>query len=92
MYDYDCHIQLLSGGLQDFDVDDLRNNTKYTGGYTESSRSVKLFWEVYIHLNSFFFLLMLSETSSAKLCIGRTYKLICGYQLDFRLCWSLKIT
>jgi hypothetical protein len=55
MYDYDCHIQLLSGGLQDFDVDDLRNNTKYTGGYTESSRSVKLFWEVYIHLNSFFF-------------------------------------
>ncbi|AQK63815.1 E3 ubiquitin-protein ligase UPL7 [Zea mays] len=40
--------QLLSGGLQDFDVDDLRNNTKYTGGYTESSRTVKLFWEVYV--------------------------------------------
>nr|TKV92026.1 hypothetical protein SEVIR_9G136900v2 [Setaria viridis] len=38
--------QLLSGGLQDFDVDDLRNNTKYTGGYTVSSRTVKLFWEV----------------------------------------------
>ncbi|CAM0875437.1 unnamed protein product [Alopecurus aequalis] len=38
--------QLLSGGSQDFDVDDLRNHTKYTGGYTESSRSVKLFWEV----------------------------------------------
>ncbi|KAJ1294033.1 hypothetical protein BS78_01G115200 [Paspalum vaginatum] len=38
--------QLLSGGLQDFDVDDLRNNTKYTGGYSESSRTVKLFWEV----------------------------------------------
>nr|CAB3498895.1 unnamed protein product [Digitaria exilis] len=38
--------QLLSGGLQDFDVDDLRNNTKYTGGYTESSRTVKLFWEL----------------------------------------------
>jgi len=38
--------QLLSGGLQDFDVDDLRKNTKYTGGYTESSRTVKLFWEV----------------------------------------------
>jgi hypothetical protein len=41
-------MQLLSGGLQDFDVDDLRNNTKYTGGYTESSRTVKLFWEVYV--------------------------------------------
>jgi len=39
-------MQLLSGGLQDFDVDDLRKNTKYTGGYTESSRTVKLFWEV----------------------------------------------
>lgn len=38
--------QLLSGGSQDFDVDDLRNHTKYTGGYTESSRTVKLFWEV----------------------------------------------
>jgi hypothetical protein len=41
-------MQLLSGGLQDFDADDLRNNTKYTGGYTESSRTVKLFWEVYV--------------------------------------------
>ena len=39
-------MQFLSGGLQDFDVDDLRKNTKYTGGYTESSRTVKLFWEV----------------------------------------------
>lgn len=38
--------QLLSGGSQDFDVDDLRSHTKYTGGYTESSRTVKLFWEV----------------------------------------------
>ncbi|XP_020091856.1 E3 ubiquitin-protein ligase UPL7 isoform X2 [Ananas comosus] len=38
--------QLLSGGRQDIDVDDLRNNTKYTGGYSNSSRTVKLFWEV----------------------------------------------
>eukprot|EP01018_Ginkgo_biloba_P039591 Gb_22218 [translate_table: standard] len=38
--------QLLSGGEHDFDVDDLRNNTRYTGGYSESSRTVKLFWEV----------------------------------------------
>ncbi|KAL7590095.1 hypothetical protein Lser_V15G40822 [Lactuca serriola] len=28
-----------------FDVDDLRNNTRYTGGYTEGSWTVKLFWE-----------------------------------------------
>ncbi|KAF8681820.1 hypothetical protein HU200_045261 [Digitaria exilis] len=46
MADFKLNRQLLSGGLQDFDVDDLRNNTKYTGGYTESSRTVKLFWEV----------------------------------------------
>ncbi|WVZ60129.1 hypothetical protein U9M48_010188 [Paspalum notatum var. saurae] len=45
--------QLLSGGLQDFDVDDLRNNTKYTGGYSESSRTVKLFWEVYQVIKGF---------------------------------------
>ncbi|KAL8168192.1 hypothetical protein V2J09_009691 [Rumex salicifolius] len=38
--------QLLSGGMHDIDVDDLRNNTRYTGGYTEGSRAVKLFWEV----------------------------------------------
>ncbi|KAK9079365.1 hypothetical protein SSX86_001036 [Deinandra increscens subsp. villosa] len=37
--------QLLSGGNHDIDVDDLRNNTRYTGGYTEGSRAVKLFWE-----------------------------------------------
>ncbi|KAJ9555073.1 hypothetical protein OSB04_009687 [Centaurea solstitialis] len=38
--------QLLSGGNHDIDVDDLRSNTRYTGGYTEGSRTVKLFWEV----------------------------------------------
>ncbi|KAL3532022.1 hypothetical protein ACH5RR_005543 [Cinchona calisaya] len=38
--------QLLSGGNHDVDIDDLRKNTKYTGGYTEGSKTVKLFWEV----------------------------------------------
>ncbi|XP_021737799.1 E3 ubiquitin-protein ligase UPL7-like isoform X1 [Chenopodium quinoa] len=38
--------QLLSGGNHDIDVDDLRKNTRYTGGYSEGSRTVKLFWEV----------------------------------------------
>ncbi|OVA19458.1 HECT [Macleaya cordata] len=38
--------QLLSGGSHDIDVDDLRDNTRYTGGYSEGSRTVKLFWEV----------------------------------------------
>ncbi|KAK1429424.1 hypothetical protein QVD17_11633 [Tagetes erecta] len=38
--------QLLSGGNHDIDVDDLRVNTRYTGGYSEGSRTVKLFWEV----------------------------------------------
>lgn len=38
--------QLLSGGKHDIDVDDLRNNTRYTGGYSEGSRTVRLFWEV----------------------------------------------
>ncbi|KAL3825824.1 hypothetical protein ACJIZ3_021853 [Penstemon smallii] len=39
--------QLLSGGDHDIDVDDLRKNTQYTGGYSEGSRTVKLFWEVF---------------------------------------------
>ncbi|XP_077245758.1 ubiquitin-protein ligase 7 [Tasmannia lanceolata] len=38
--------QLLSGGKHDIDVDDLRSNTRYTGGYSEGSRTIKLFWEV----------------------------------------------
>lgn len=38
--------QLLSGGNHDIEVDDLRKNTRYTGGYSEGSRTVKLFWEV----------------------------------------------
>ncbi|XP_020098370.1 uncharacterized protein LOC109717106 [Ananas comosus] len=43
-----CKKKLLSGGRHDIDVDDLRINTKYTGGYSYSSRTVKLFWEVTI--------------------------------------------
>ncbi|XP_028777115.1 E3 ubiquitin-protein ligase UPL7 [Neltuma alba] len=38
--------QLLSGGKYDIDIDDLKNNTRYTGGYNEGSRTVKIFWEV----------------------------------------------
>ncbi|KAE9621789.1 putative aminoacyltransferase, E1 ubiquitin-activating enzyme [Lupinus albus] len=38
--------QLLSGGNYDIDIDDLKNNTRYTGGYNEGSRTVKIFWEV----------------------------------------------
>lgn len=47
--DAQCNFQLLSGGNHDIDIDDLRNNTKYTGGYSEGSRTIKLFWEV-LHL------------------------------------------
>ncbi|XP_011101469.1 E3 ubiquitin-protein ligase UPL7 [Sesamum indicum] len=39
--------QLLSGGDHDIDVEDLRKNTQYTGGYSEGSRTIKLFWEVF---------------------------------------------
>lgn len=38
--------QLLAGGEHDFDIDDLRIHTNYTGGFTENSRTVKQFWEV----------------------------------------------
>ncbi|XP_038904863.1 E3 ubiquitin-protein ligase UPL7 isoform X1 [Benincasa hispida] len=38
--------QLLSGGNHDIDVNDLRKNTRYTGGYTEGSRTISIFWEV----------------------------------------------
>ncbi|EPS71373.1 ubiquitin-protein ligase 7, partial [Genlisea aurea] len=40
--------QLLSGGDHDIDSDDLKRNTQYTGGYSEGSRTIKLFWEVMV--------------------------------------------
>lgn len=39
-------MQLLSGGNHDIDVDDLKINTRYTGGFSEGSRTIKIFWEV----------------------------------------------
>ncbi|XP_042041687.1 E3 ubiquitin-protein ligase UPL7-like isoform X2 [Salvia splendens] len=42
--------QLLSGGNHDIDVDDLKKHTQYTGGYSEGSRTIKLFWEVFAGL------------------------------------------
>ncbi|CAK9258356.1 unnamed protein product [Sphagnum jensenii] len=44
--------QLLSGGDHDFDVADLRRHTRYTGGYTDASRTVRLFWEVVARLEA----------------------------------------
>lgn len=38
--------QLLSGGNYDIDIDDFKSNTRYTGGYNEGSRTIKIFWEV----------------------------------------------
>ncbi|CAI5968216.1 unnamed protein product, partial [Closterium sp. NIES-65] len=38
--------QLLSGGEQDVDVEDLKAHTRYSGGYTESDRTIRMFWEV----------------------------------------------
>nr|GEW65406.1 E3 ubiquitin-protein ligase UPL7 [Tanacetum cinerariifolium] len=40
------YLKHLYGGNHDIDVDDLRSNTKYSGGYIKGSRTVKLFWEV----------------------------------------------
>lgn len=39
-------VQLLSGGNHDIDIDDLKKNTRYTGGFSEGSRAIKIFWEV----------------------------------------------
>eukprot|EP01125_Pyxidicula_operculata_P002324 TRINITY_DN12211_c0_g1_i1.p1 TRINITY_DN12211_c0_g1~~TRINITY_DN12211_c0_g1_i1.p1 ORF type:complete len:473 (+),score=88.07 TRINITY_DN12211_c0_g1_i1:162-1580(+) len=39
-------IEMILGGLSEFDIEDLRSNTVYSDGFTESTNSVKLFWEV----------------------------------------------
>nr|XP_024374884.1 E3 ubiquitin-protein ligase UPL7-like isoform X3 [Physcomitrium patens]XP_024374886.1 E3 ubiquitin-protein ligase UPL7-like isoform X3 [Physcomitrium patens] len=38
--------RLVSGGDHDFDVDDLRIHTCYANGYSKSSLTIKIFWEV----------------------------------------------
>ncbi|GJP39043.1 hypothetical protein CLOM_g23436 [Closterium sp. NIES-68] len=38
--------QLLSGGEQDVDVEDLRAHTQYSGGYSDSDRTIQMFWQV----------------------------------------------
>ncbi|GBG61834.1 hypothetical protein CBR_g23790 [Chara braunii] len=38
--------QLLSGGTQDIDIEDLKENTRYTGGYSSTSRTIQYFWDV----------------------------------------------
>lgn len=54
-------MQLLSGGNYDIDVDDLKNNTRYTGGYNEGSRTIKIFWEVLWLDKIFFFIDVIIE-------------------------------
>lgn len=38
--------QLLSGGQFEVDLDDLRAHTKYSGGYQDGSRAIRMFWKV----------------------------------------------
>jgi len=39
--------EVVGGGTAgDLDVEDMRSHTKYSGGYSESSSTVKLFWKV----------------------------------------------
>lgn len=38
--------QLLSGGQFEVDLDDLRAHTKYSGGYEDGSRTIRMFWKV----------------------------------------------
>nr|CAD1829721.1 unnamed protein product [Ananas comosus var. bracteatus] len=37
---------LISGSLESMDVDDLRSNTKYAGGYHPDHHVIEMFWEV----------------------------------------------
>jgi len=43
--------QLLGGEFADIDIKDMMKYTKYSGGYGEGSRTVKLFWQVVSTLN-----------------------------------------
>ncbi|GJR59570.1 E3 ubiquitin protein ligase UPL7 isoform X1 [Tanacetum coccineum] len=70
--------QLLSGGNHDIDVDDLRSNTKYTGGYTEGSRTVKLFWELLNSAAAVLFLTVLKEFEPKERCLLMKFVTSCS--------------
>lgn len=65
-------MQLLSGGNHDIDVDDLRNNTRYTGGFSEGSRTIKIFWEVLIWMEFEHIFLYLDFLVVTFLCFPAT--------------------
>ncbi|RRT81365.1 hypothetical protein B296_00005204, partial [Ensete ventricosum] len=37
---------LISGSLESMNVDDLRSNARYTGGYHDEHQVIEMFWEV----------------------------------------------
>ncbi len=47
-------LQVLISGASDgkIDVDDMRTNTHYAGGFTGFDRTVRLFWNVFASMNS----------------------------------------
>ena len=40
----ESELELLMSGLPEIDIDDLRNNTEYHGGYTAASPQIQWFW------------------------------------------------
>lgn len=44
--------QLLSGGQFEVDLEDLRRHTRYSGGYEDGSRTIRMFWKVISTLSS----------------------------------------
>lgn len=39
-------LELLLSGLPDFNLNDLRRNTDYSGGYNEDSEQVRWLWQI----------------------------------------------
>lgn len=42
---------LISGTVDGFDIDDLRSNTNYTGGYHHDHYVIEMFWEILKHFS-----------------------------------------
>ena len=45
-------LELIISGLPEIDIDDLKSNTEYKGGWNQNHEVVKWFWEVLYTLNS----------------------------------------
>lgn len=75
-------LELLIGGIADFDLDDWRRNTEYRG-YTEQDQVVQWFWKVFSHV------VLVTLNSVSSLGMVRKRHVYSSLSLELRVSLSM---